>query len=266
MRPDLREIAASFDTRAASYGRNGWHKRCAERLVELCQPPSGSRVLDAATGTGFAAIAAARRVGREGRVCGADVSTGMLREARAAATASGVTNIEFVEDDASCLPRYSSASFDVITCAAGLLYMAAPDALREWHRLLKRGGTVAFSTMQAGSPPAGRLFRDCAAEFGVALVDPSESLGTPSACQRALQDAGFDVADIVSETVEFSAEDLSVAWEANFRSPAHAEVRRLPEARQRALQRAYGETLAREERERPGTLSRAVVLYAMGQR
>jgi ubiquinone/menaquinone biosynthesis C-methylase UbiE len=190
----------------------------------------------------------------------------MLREASAAATASSLTNVEFIEEDASSLPRFPSGTFDVITCAAGLLYMPVADALREWHRLLKRGGIVAFSTMQAGSPPGGRIFRDCAAGFGVSLRDPSEPLGSPSACRQVLQDAGFGVADIISETVDFSAQDLSVAWESNFGSPAHAEVRRLPEAEQRALQRAYREALVREEREQPGVLSRAGILYAVGGR
>ena len=266
MRATTREIAASFDTRAASYGRNEWHRRCAERLVEICQPQPGNRVLDAATGTGFAAIAAARRVGRGGHVYGVDISAGMLREASVAAAESGLTNIQFIEDDASLLPRFTSEGFDVVTCAAGLLYMPVADTLREWHRLLKIGGTLAFSTMEAGSPPAGHTFRACAAEFGVALTDPSEPLGTPATCRQVLQEAGFKVADIISETIVFSAQDLNVAWESNFGSPAHSAIRGLSDAEQQALRRAYAETLAREERERPGTLNRAGILYALAHR
>jgi ubiquinone/menaquinone biosynthesis C-methylase UbiE len=260
------EIAASFDARAASYGRNDWHRRSAERLVALCRLQPGHRVLDAGTGTGFAAIAAAGIVGRAGQVCGVDVSSGMLREARAAAAASRLTNVEFVEEDASSLTRMASETFDAVTCAAGLLYMEVADALREWQRLLKPGGVVAFSTMQAGSPPGGRIFRDCAARFGVSLRDPSEPLGSPSACRQVLEHAGFEVTDIISETVDFSARDLSVAWESNLGSPAHAEVRRLPDAEQRALQRAYQEALVQEEREQPGVLGRAGILYAFGTR
>ena len=266
MRVNTREIAAAFDTRAASYGRNEWHRKSAERLVEICQPQPGHRVLDAATGTGFAALAAARRVGRDGHVCGVDISAGMLRQAGAAAAASGLTSIQFIEDDASFLPRFPSGSFDVVICAAGLLYMPVAEALREWHRLLGHGGTLAFSTVEAGSPPAGRIFRECAAEFGVALSDPSEPLGTPAACRQVLQEAGFEVADIIRETVIFSVQDLSVAWESNFGSPAHSAVRGLAATEQQALRRAYGETLAREERERPGTLHRAGILYALARR
>lgn len=98
MDTDVREIAAAFDARARSYARNGWHRRVAERLVALCRLRPGSRVLDAGTGTGFAALAAATAVGRDGHVLGVDVSPGMSREARAAARASGLETIEFSAD------------------------------------------------------------------------------------------------------------------------------------------------------------------------
>jgi len=266
MDADIREIAASFDVRADTYVRNDWHRRCAERLVALCQLQPRSCVLDAGTGTGFAALAAARVVGSEGRVCGVDISSGMLREARVAVEVSGLANIELVKGDAVRLLQYGSGTFDAITCAAGLLYMPVTDALREWHRLLKPGGCVAFSTMRAGSPPGGRIFRDCAAAVGISLHDPSEPLGSVSACQRALEAAGFTVAGIVSESIAFLAEDLTLAWESNFRSAAYADMQRLGAEEQSALKGAYLEALAREEREHPGALGRAEILYALGRR
>lgn len=266
MNADIREIAATFDARSASYARNGWHRRCAERLVELCQLRPGAQVLDAGTGTGFAALAAARVVGGDGQVHGVDISPGMLREARAALTQSGLANVNLVEADAVRLPQYGSETFDAITCAAGLLYMPVADALREWHRLLKRGGLVAFSTMRAGSPPGGRIFRGCATAFGIFLRDPSEPLGSVSACRQALEGAGFKVAEIVGETVEFSDQDLALAWESNVRSVAHSEVLGLSGQQQVTLKGRYMDALAREASENPGALDRADILYALGRR
>lgn len=266
MQPEIRKVADSFNARAGTYAQNEWHRRCAERLVALCRLRPGDHVLDAGTGTGFVALAAAHAVGREGHVRGVDISPGMLREARAAVRDSGLANIELIEADATCLPQHQPETVDVITCAAGLLYMPVIDALREWHRLLKKGGRVAFSTMRAGSPVAGRIFRDCAASFGISLHDPSEPIGSASACRSVLEAVGFEVVDIVGEAVELTAQDLSLAWESNFGSPAHADVRRLSDEEQRSLESMYLAALAREEADNPEALSRADVLYAVGRR
>jgi ubiquinone/menaquinone biosynthesis C-methylase UbiE len=265
MRADTARIAETFDARAGKYAQNEWHRRCAERLIGLCRLQSGDRVLDAGTGTGFAALAAARAVGVHGRVIGVDISPGMLREARVAVEESGLTNIELIEADAVCLPQ-AAESVDVITCAAALLYMPVAEALREWYRVLEKGGRVAFSTMHAGSPPAGRIFRECAATFGTSLRDPSEPLGSASASRQALEDAGLEVVDIVSETIEFTPQDLSLAWESNFRSAGHADVQRLTDEQQRAFKSMYLDALALEESENPGALNRADLLYVLGRR
>ncbi len=266
MIPDFREIAEAFNGRARTYSRTGWHKRCAERLVELCLLRPGDRVLDAATGTGLAALAAAKIVGEQGCLLGVDISSGMLREARDAVNASGLSNVELLEADAVCMPHHAPETFDVVTCAAGLLYMPVAEALREWRRLIKPGGLVAFSSMHTGSPPAGQMFRDCAAEFGLSLRDPCEPLGTDAACLVVLEDAGLKVAEIVSEAIEFSAQDLTVAWDSNFRSAGHSAVRALSVADQGALKKAYIEALAREVEQNPARLARADVRYVLGRR
>lgn len=266
MPPHLDDIVSAFDRRAASYARNEWHRRCAERLVHLCGIEPGRRVLDAATGTGFAAIAAARAVGPAGHVVGIDISPGMLRQARVAVEVAGLTNVELIESNAVELPQCPDFAFDVVVCSCGLLYMPAGEALREWHRVLKPGGRLAFSLMQAGSPPAGRIFRECAAAFGVTLTDPSEPLGSPSACRRLLEAAGFEVVEVVSEIIEFSAQDLSLAWESNFGSASNAGVRRLDLDRQKALKQQYLAALEGEERRDRDALRRAGILYAIARR
>jgi ubiquinone/menaquinone biosynthesis C-methylase UbiE len=173
------EIAASFDARAPTYNGNRWHQQLAEQLASTCGIGPGHVVLDAGTGTGFAAIAASRLAGPTGRVLGVDLSAGMLGVARHHASAAGDAPIEWLHDDACALSRIDAGSIDVVTCAAGLLYMPVRRALDEWYRVLKPGGIVAFTSMAEGFPVPGRIFRECAGAFGVRLFDPSAQRWAP---------------------------------------------------------------------------------------
>jgi SAM-dependent methyltransferase len=144
--------------------------------------------------------------------------------------------------------------------------MPVAVALREWHRLLRPGGRIAFSTMCAGSPPAGRIYRDCALGFGVLLRDPSAALGSPGASRKALEAVGFEVTAIVQETIEFTSQDLVLAWESNFRSAVHAAAQNLNAETQEAFKQAYLKALKVEEAERPNALNQASLLYVLGRR
>ena len=135
----------------------------------------------------------------------------MLEQARTAIEAAGAPGIELLQADATDLPPFSSSTFDAVICSAGLLYMPVERALREWHRLVKPDGVVGFSTMRAGSPPAGRLFRECAEGFGVILGDPSAELGSEDRCRSALEAAGFSRVTVIPGHLHLSAGDLALA-------------------------------------------------------
>jgi ubiquinone/menaquinone biosynthesis C-methylase UbiE len=259
-------IAADFDARAPRYNQNRWHREVAGQLVTRCALTPGQRVLDAATGTGFAALAAARVVGPTGLVIGVDISAGMLSEAGRAAEAERLPGLAWHQGDASRLPDDWQARFDVVTCAAGLLYMDVARALAEWRRVLKPGGRVAFSSMATRSPPAGALFRDCAAESGVRLGDPSAPLGSARACRAALLHAGFVAVDVETGTVRVDAGDHALAWESNLRSAGHAAVQGLAAADLDALRQRYLSALERASRHDLAALEAATVLYASGRR
>jgi ubiquinone/menaquinone biosynthesis C-methylase UbiE len=263
---DARQIAEFFDARASRYSTDEWHRRYAEQFVAVVPVRPGDVVLDAGTGTGFCARAIARRIGPSGRVIGVDLSARMLEQARSQASEANLRNIEYIEADACDLQNLSTGAFDAVLCSAGLLYMPVAKALREWRRLLKPGGTVAFSSTRQGSPSAGRVFRACAQGFGVSLADPSESLGTEERCFAALRGAGFDKPHAVAGRVAFETLDPELVWEANFRSPRHAATHHLTGEQQGALKQAFLRALGELMQEDPAGTGFADVIFATGYR
>jgi len=126
----------------------------AEHLVDTADLHAGWRVLDVATGSGNAAIAAAR-LGSQ--VVGVDYVPALLERGRKRAAAEGL-EIELVEGDAEELP-FPDASFDAVISVFGSMF--APDHARaaaELLRVCRPGGTIALASW---TPDGfiGELFR-----------------------------------------------------------------------------------------------------------
>ncbi len=114
----------------------------AARLVSYAQVRAGQSVLDVACGTGVVALTAARA---GATVRGLDLAPALLERARENAALAGV-EIEFREGDAEALPC-ADASFDVVLSQFGHIFAPRPEvATAELLRVLKPGGTIAFST------------------------------------------------------------------------------------------------------------------------
>jgi len=114
----------------------------AARLVKHAGVRAGQDVLDVACGTGVVAITASRA---GGRVRGLDLTPELLERAKENARIASA-EIEFREGDVEALP-YGDATFDVVLSQFGHMFAPRPDvALGEMLRVLKPGGTIAFST------------------------------------------------------------------------------------------------------------------------
>src|SRR5262247_1045481 len=126
----------------------------AERLVDAADLHAGWRVLDVATGSGNAAIAAAR-LGSQ--VVGVDYVPALLERGRKRATAEGL-DVELLEGDAEELP-FPDASFDAVISVFGSMF--APDheqAAAELARVCRPGGTIALASWTPNGF-IGQLFR-----------------------------------------------------------------------------------------------------------
>jgi SAM-dependent methyltransferase len=113
----------------------------AELLCEAADLQAGWRVLDVATGSGNAAIAAARR-GCE--VVGVDYVPALLERGRVRAEVEHL-DVQFVEGDAEEIP-FPDASFDAVISTFGVMF--APDhrkAAAEMARVCRRMGRIALA-------------------------------------------------------------------------------------------------------------------------
>jgi demethylmenaquinone methyltransferase/2-methoxy-6-polyprenyl-1,4-benzoquinol methylase len=126
----------------------GMHRVWKDRFVRRVKPRAGEQFLDMAGGTGDIAF----RLARAGAsVTVADINPEMLGVGMDRARQRGVEGLIWAEANAETL-SFADRSFDAYTIAFGIRNVTnIPAALREAHRVLKRGGRffcLEFSTTQ----------------------------------------------------------------------------------------------------------------------
>src|SRR5262245_10312288 len=177
----------------------------AAELVCRASPRPEQRVLDVACGTGVVAVTAARL---GARVTGLDLTPKLLERARENARIAGVA-VEWHEGDAEALP-FDAGAFDVVVSQFGHMFAPRPAvALAEMLRVLRVGGTLAFSTW----PPelyAGRMFALTARYLPPPPpgVSPPVQWGDPNVVRERL---GSAVKDLVFDRDTMHASALSPA-------------------------------------------------------
>src|SRR5262245_59135728 len=190
------KAAELYERYPARYILGPW----APLLVDAARLAAGERVLDVACGTGVVARAAAKRVGRTGRVIGVDLNPGMIAVARSLPATSDAP-IEWLERSALDL-RLENASFDVVLCQQGLQFF--PDkvvALKEMRRVLDPSGRLALSVWnsnrigvysEAVSAALARFVgHEVAERFTASRKAPASA-----ELQRLATEAGFSAAEV----------------------------------------------------------------------
>ncbi len=225
-----------FDLVAQGYDRDvlRLYPFAADRMVFALRIAPGEKVLDVATGTGAAAIAAARLVGAKGRVTGIDLAEGMLDRAYDNAQRQGLNNVDLHTMDAEQL-EFRDGYFDVVICAAALYLV--PDMLRclkEVARVLKPGGRFVFSgcTRQFLQPMV-HLLVDSLTELGIERRAPMpapywQRLGTDDDYSSLLEAAGFTRVQVHTRQLGYHLSSASDWWEVAWNCELRELVEYLP--------------------------------------
>ncbi|MGC6401715.1 class I SAM-dependent methyltransferase [Sphingomonas sp. FW199] len=149
-----RRVGGVFSSVAARYDvmndamSGGLHRLWKDSFVRKVNPRAGESILDMAGGTGDIAF----RLARSGAsVTVADINPDMLAVGMERASKRRIDGLVWQEQNAETL-SFDDRAFDAYTIAFGIRNVTdIPAALREAHRVLKRGGRffcLEFSTTQ----------------------------------------------------------------------------------------------------------------------
>ena len=180
----------------------GLHRLWKDRFVARVKPRAGEHILDMAGGTGDVAFRMARR---GGRVTVSDINADMLEAGKQRAQARAL-DLEWKVENAEAL-TFAEGSFDAYTIVFGIRNVTdIPAALKEAHRVLKRGGR--FYCMEFSSsdwpgfsqiydrwadnviPKLGKAFADDEASYKY-LVESIRRFPRPAQFRAMVSNAGF---------------------------------------------------------------------------
>jgi demethylmenaquinone methyltransferase/2-methoxy-6-polyprenyl-1,4-benzoquinol methylase len=181
----------------------GMHRLWKDRFVNRVKPRRGEDILDMAGGTGDVAF---RMTQRGARVTVADINPDMLEIGKERARKRGLTGLNWKVENAEAL-TFADASFDAYTIVFGIRNVTdIPAALKEAHRVLKRGGRFYCMEFSSSDWPGFAKLYDSWAEkmiprIGRAVADDEESyrylvesirrFPKPAEFKTMVADAGF---------------------------------------------------------------------------
>ena len=220
----------------------------ASYLIQRANPQPGERVLDIACGTGIVARSVAPHVGPQGMVIGLDVNPDMISMACAVAERDHV-EIEWHTSSAEQLP-FSDENFDLVFCQFGLMFFADRHAaLKEMHRVLRKGGRAVLSVWQGlDRHPFYQTLHDVSHQhLGKSSVQAVFSLGDSQELRKLLTGSGFQHIEIesVSITARFPQPDEFLAWEIDVDPAETPALRKLDTDAQQVILAAVRQDMQR---------------------
>jgi len=209
-----RRVGGVFSSVARNYDlmndlmSGGLHRLWKDRFVAKVKPRPGEHILDMAGGTGDIAF---RMAARGATVTVSDINPDMLEVGKERADKRELGGLHWQVENAEKL-SFGDSIFDAYTIAFGIRNVTdIPAALREAHRVLKRGGrfyVLEFSTSEW--PGFGEVYdrysKHVIPKIGKAIAKDEESyrylvesirrFPRMDAFRRMIEEAGFRSASV----------------------------------------------------------------------
>ncbi len=203
----------SVDAQAYDRYIGRWSRLFVPTLLAAAEVRVGYRVLDVATGTGEAALAATEVVGDSGVIVGADISVAMLL-----AAAGRMARPPFVPvvADGQFLP-FRDSTFDAILCHLGLMFFPDPSrGLAEARRVLRPGRCMSVCVIStAERAPMWGILADTLGRYlpsRARELQLSFALATPGRLADLLAHASFQDIRVEAITCEGSYASFDEYW------------------------------------------------------
>lgn len=251
------DLAAIKQRQQATWASGDYHmigtqiQIVSELLIEALDVHSTERVLDVATGSGNAALAAARR---GCSVVGLDYVPALLERARRRVEAEGL-EAELVEGDAEALP-FDAGSFDVVSSVFGAMFAPNQEqTANELARVCRSGGRVGIV---AHTPEGfiGQLFKTNAKH-----VPPPTGLRSPvqwGTEERLRELFGDAIAEIHAEkrhyVFRYRSPEAYLDYWRRYYGPTMKSFEAVSEAGRQALESDLLDLVARFNRADDGTM------------
>jgi len=237
IQPHNAKAAATWGSGGRNYDRISYSIADAiEHCVVRLAPRPAERILDVATGTGWAARSIA---GKGASVTGMDLGADLV-DAAASYAAKADLKIDFEVGDAEAL-SFADASFDAVISTFGVMFVSRPEAAAaELARVCRKGGRIALATWLPDSTVVD-LFNVMKPYMAVPAVPPPSPFewGRRERVQQLLG-GHFDLR-FETGTSTLREPDGSAVWELFVESygPTKALAASLDPQQRRELQRDF---------------------------
>ena len=218
--------------------------RLVDPLLDAAQVAAGDRVLDVATGPGYAA---SKAVDRGAAVVGVDIAPAMIELAQRI-----VPRAEFRIANVEVLP-FADESYDGVVGNFMILHVARPEqAVREFARVLKPGGRLALTAWD--TPDRSRLlgvFLDAISAAGaspptdIPAGPPFFRFSDDGEFSRLLRDAGMNNVGVDTIKFDHAVPSAQQLWDGLLGGTVRTSslVLRQPEETRQRIREALDETV-----------------------